>query len=112
MVETSPPTSGSVYDGPEENLYIDVDYITSSDTYAVHWTDFIDPHTTVKEYYISVGSCKECDDIITEQSVGVATGKIAYIFFCLPLFHCLKVIYLVHTLNINVHVLVFDLSLS
>lgn len=75
LVETSSPVPGIVYDGPEGNLYTDLDYITSTETYAVHWTSFVDPHTTVKEYFISVGSCTECYDILPLQSVGLATGK-------------------------------------
>ena len=75
MVETSPPSPGIVYDGPEENQYHDADYIISTDLYEVHWTDFVDPHTTVKEYYVSVGSCRDCDDIVTLQSVGITSGS-------------------------------------
>lgn len=75
MVDTTPPSAGMVYDGPEEKFSRDVDFIISSNNYSVHWTGFKDPHTTMKEYFVKIGSCKGCDDLMAEQSVGIKTGK-------------------------------------
>ncbi|WAR05722.1 hypothetical protein MAR_021091 [Mya arenaria] len=71
VVDTTPPDSGLVYDGPNDGTYTDIDYMTSSNTVQAYWTHFIDAHTPVREYFVSVGTCKECDDVLTEQSVGI-----------------------------------------
>lgn len=75
MVDSTPPSAGIVYDGPEENLHRDVDFFTSTSEYFAHWTDFTDPHTTVTEFFVKIGSCKGCDDLLNEQSVGARTGQ-------------------------------------
>ncbi|WAR05117.1 hypothetical protein MAR_020486 [Mya arenaria] len=73
VVDTTPPDSGLVYDGPNDGTYTDKDYMTSSNIVQAYWTHFVDAHTPVREYFVSVGTCKECDDVLTEQSVGITT---------------------------------------
>ncbi|WAR06111.1 hypothetical protein MAR_021480 [Mya arenaria] len=71
VVDTTPPDSGLVYDGQYDGTNTDIDYMTSSNTVQAYWTHFIDAHTPVHEYFVSVGTCKECDDVLREQSVGI-----------------------------------------
>ncbi|WAR04731.1 hypothetical protein MAR_020100, partial [Mya arenaria] len=71
VVDTTPPDSGLVYDGPNDGTYTDIDYMASTNIVQAYWTHFIDAHTPVREYFVSVGTCKECDDVLTEQSVGI-----------------------------------------
>ncbi|WAR04893.1 hypothetical protein MAR_020262 [Mya arenaria] len=71
VVDTTPPDSGLVYDGPNDGTNTDIDYMTSTNTVHAYWTHFIDAHTPVLEYFVSVGTCKECDDVLTEQSVWI-----------------------------------------
>jgi hypothetical protein len=40
----------------------------------VFWEGFFDPHSAIKEYTVSIGTCPECGDVIAEQTVGMATG--------------------------------------
>lgn len=76
-VDTTPPVKGYVYDGNGSNSATQKDADFQSDTSAIyaHWEGFHDPHTPIKEYFISVGTCPECDDTIGYQLVGTVTSK-------------------------------------
>ncbi|XP_069132408.1 uncharacterized protein [Argopecten irradians] len=75
VVETSPPVGGEVYDGEFDaaNHIKDIDYQTSTSVVSSHWEGFQDPHTAITEYVVSIGQCKQCEDIISEYSVGLNT---------------------------------------
>lgn len=78
VVDASPPVPGVVCDGPRHPMMLckDVDYIENSSVLNVHWTGFHEPHSTIMEYYMSVGSCRNCDDVLTKQPVGIRNGEI------------------------------------
>lgn len=78
-VDASPPAEGHVYDGkrPDETVQQkDVDYVLDSSVIYAYWEGFHDPHTPVREYFLQIGSCIECEDIISQHPVGLDTGKI------------------------------------
>jgi hypothetical protein len=66
-----------VYDGPpgKDGTCIDVDYKENHSTLNAHWKGFHDPHSTMVEYFVNIGSCKDCEDVLVKQSVGIKTGK-------------------------------------
>ncbi|KAL3843250.1 hypothetical protein ACJMK2_021192 [Sinanodonta woodiana] len=72
-VDASPPLPGNVYDGKSVNgkTLKDVDFTTDKSGLSVRWTGFNDPHTPIQEYYISIGTCKSCEDILNYQPVGI-----------------------------------------
>ncbi|XP_060577218.1 uncharacterized protein LOC132734491 [Ruditapes philippinarum] len=74
-VEATPPVPGKVYDGPpgKDGTCIDVDYIENHSTLKAHWKGFHDPHSTMVEYFVNIGSCKDCEDVLVKQSVGIKT---------------------------------------
>ncbi|KAL3841826.1 hypothetical protein ACJMK2_019925 [Sinanodonta woodiana] len=75
IVEASPPIAGHVYDGNSslaDQLGIkDLDFQTDLKNLTVRWEGFYDPHSAVTSYYISVGTCPQCEDILTEQNIGI-----------------------------------------
>ena len=74
----SPPIAGHVYDGsPEKALsYMkDVDYQTDIRTLSSFWEGFHDPHSTIKTYYVSVGTCTDCEDVLTNQVIGISNSN-------------------------------------
>ncbi|KAL3841827.1 hypothetical protein ACJMK2_019926 [Sinanodonta woodiana] len=75
IVETSPPIAGHVYDGNSslaDQLGIkDLDFQTDLKNLTVRWEGFYDPHSAITSYYISVGTCPQCEDILTEQNIGI-----------------------------------------
>ena len=74
----SPPISGHVYDGsPEQTLsYMkDLDYQTDIRTLSSFWEGFHDPHSTIKTYYVSVGTCPDCEDVLTNQDIGITNSN-------------------------------------
>ncbi|XP_060604506.1 uncharacterized protein LOC132757271 [Ruditapes philippinarum] len=75
-VEATPPIPGKVYDGPpgKDGTCIDVDYIENHSTLKAHWKGFHDPHSTMVEYFVNIGSCKDCEDVLVKQSIGIKTG--------------------------------------
>jgi hypothetical protein len=75
-VEATPPVPGKVYDGPPgiDGSCVDVDYIENHSTLRAHWKGFHDPHSTMVEYFVYIGSCKDCEDVLVKQSVGIITG--------------------------------------
>ena len=79
LVDATPPVVGHVYDGPPINgTDTESDYVRSHDTIHAHWNGFHDPHTSIIEYFITVGSCKECDDVLVKQPIGVREGTLEF----------------------------------
>ena len=77
-VDASPPIAGHVFDGQRGGSYKqhkDVDYVADSTLIYVYWEGFHDPHTPIHEYIVQVGSCENCDDVLSQQPVGFDTGK-------------------------------------
>ncbi|KAK3581570.1 hypothetical protein CHS0354_031918 [Potamilus streckersoni] len=75
IVEASPPIVGHVYDGNSslaDQLGVkDLDFQTNLKNLTVRWEGFYDPHSAITSYYISVGRCPQCEDIMTEQMIGI-----------------------------------------
>ena len=53
--DSSPPSSGEVFDGP--TYKVDIDYQGDIQHVYGSWSSFPEPHTAVKQYYYAVGSC-------------------------------------------------------
>lgn len=72
-VDESPPIAGNVFDVDPDNVNDtnDADYTTSLTRMAAHWTAFHDPHSTISECYVSVGTCAGCDDVKVQIPVGL-----------------------------------------
>ena len=87
LVDVTPPVVGHVFDGPVINgTDNDNDYTRSHDTLQAHWKGFHDQHTSIKEYFITAGSCKMCDDVLVKQPIGVREGTFySYILISLVL---------------------------
>ncbi|XP_070573756.1 uncharacterized protein [Ptychodera flava] len=75
LVDASPPHGGFVYDGDSMNK--DKDYQTHLDYLTAHWYGFYDPHSPVIGYSWKIGSCSECDDVLSEEDVGLSLDMIA-----------------------------------
>ncbi|XP_067663255.1 uncharacterized protein [Haliotis asinina] len=74
VVDTTPPSSGHVYDGVQSDVTHDdkdKDYITSVSEMAAYWEGFGDPHSSVAMYKVKVGTCKGCDDKMNEAKTGL-----------------------------------------
>ena len=76
-MEASPPTAGHVYDGDvsQSSVQKDLDFQTHLDYLSAYWEGFNDPHSTIKEYYISIGTCPHCQDLLQHQTIGIVYGK-------------------------------------
>ncbi|XP_070572874.1 uncharacterized protein [Ptychodera flava] len=70
LVDASSPVGGFVYDGDDKNT--DKDHQTHLDSLAAHWYGFYDPHSPVSGYSWKIGSCSECDDVLSEEDVGLS----------------------------------------
>ena len=71
-VDFSPPLKGHVFDiQPNGNSHLDIDFQTDLSKLLVFWEGFFDQHSAIKEYFVSIGTCPECGDVIEEQSVGM-----------------------------------------
>ena len=53
--DSTPPSSGEVFDGP--TYKVDIDYQADIQHVYGSWSSFPEPHTAVKQYYYAVGSC-------------------------------------------------------
>lgn len=82
-VDTSPPIAGHVYDGlPLSGNQSDIDFQTDMSALNVYWEGFFDPHSAIKEYYISVGNCPGCDNVISTQAIGMVNSlRIDHVHF-------------------------------
>lgn len=79
VVDFSPPITGHVYDGKRDlvnETQKDLDFQTDTSLIAAFWEGFYDPHSTIKEYRISVGTCKKCDNVLLNQPIGITEGKV------------------------------------
>ena len=78
LYDQSPPVPGSVYDGVRHHTSLDrkdKDYQTISNRLSCYWEGFHDPHSTIKMYYISIGTCHRCHDVIMKQAVGITSSR-------------------------------------
>ncbi|XP_061177042.1 uncharacterized protein LOC133185758 [Saccostrea echinata] len=74
IVDLSPPVKGYVFElSPSGNSKLDIDYQTDMSKLKVFWEGFHDPHSSIKEFFVTVGTCRRCDDVIGRQSVGLVT---------------------------------------
>jgi hypothetical protein len=79
QVDTAPPTAGHVYDGQITLLtgsVKDIDYQTETKFIYAYWEGFHDAHSIIEDYYISVGTCPKCEDILPEQAIGITPGNV------------------------------------
>ncbi|XP_076113983.1 uncharacterized protein LOC143082268 [Mytilus galloprovincialis] len=75
IYDMSPPIAGHVYDGSRETAasYMkDIDYQTDVKTLSAYWEGFYDPHSTIKSYYVSIGTCPKCEDVLANQDIGIS----------------------------------------
>ncbi|XP_071123054.1 uncharacterized protein [Mytilus edulis] len=74
QVDTTPPTPGHVYDGDKSQLtgsVKDIDYQTETKVLHAYWEGFHESHSTIRDYYVSIGTCQQCEDILQEQAIGI-----------------------------------------
>ncbi|XP_061176007.1 uncharacterized protein LOC133184958 [Saccostrea echinata] len=72
IVDLSPPVEGYVFElSPSGKNKVDIDYQTDMSKLKIYWEGFHDPHSSIKEIFITVGTCSRCDDVIGRQSVGL-----------------------------------------
>ncbi|CAG2234222.1 unnamed protein product [Mytilus edulis] len=74
-LDTTPPTPGHVYDGDKDKMtgsVKDIDYQTETKVLHAHWEGFHESHSTIKDYYVSIGTCPQCEDILGQQAIGIA----------------------------------------
>lgn len=74
----SPPIAGYVYDSNPDSIESkmrDVDYQTNLRKLSVYWDGFYDSHSTIKSYYVSVGTCSGCQDELRHQGIGIVNSK-------------------------------------
>ena len=73
-VDLSPPVAGHIYDGVPGSVLADIDFQTDMSALNVYWEGFHDAHSAIKEYYISVGTCPGCDDVLGRQAIGIVSS--------------------------------------
>ncbi|XP_076075242.1 uncharacterized protein LOC143046127 [Mytilus galloprovincialis] len=76
IYDISPPTAGHVYDGRNDNIHTstkDIDFQTNMTHLFFRWEGFHDPHSVIKYYSVHIGTCPGCNNVMTEQTVGVHT---------------------------------------
>ncbi|XP_076117799.1 uncharacterized protein LOC143085385 [Mytilus galloprovincialis] len=74
-LDTTPPTPGHVYDGDKDQVtgsIKDIDYQIETKVLHAHWEGFHESHSTIKDYYVSIGTCPQCEDILGQQAIGIA----------------------------------------
>ncbi|CAC5390405.1 unnamed protein product [Mytilus coruscus] len=73
-VDQSAPIDGYVYDGCRHNatdLMNDLDYQVDARTLSSCWEGFSDPHSAIQMYYIRIGTCPRCQDVLYQVPVGI-----------------------------------------
>lgn len=55
---------------------IDIDFQIDTTQLGAYWEEFYDPHTTIKTYTISVGTCVGCDNVLKAHDVGIIYGNL------------------------------------
>lgn len=79
QVDTTPPIGGHVYDGSiamVNGSVKDIDYQTDTKVISSHWQGFHESHSTIKDYFVTVGTCPKCGNILSKQAVGITNGRI------------------------------------
>ncbi|XP_052707847.1 uncharacterized protein LOC128183063 isoform X2 [Crassostrea angulata] len=72
IVDFSPPIQGQVFDVlPSGDGSTDIDYQTDMSRIRVVWSGFHDPHSVIKEYFVRIGTCPFCDDVLRQQDIGL-----------------------------------------
>ena len=81
-VDFTPPVVGNVYDGQHKDTDYptDIDYQSDIHSLTAYWTGFVDPHTSIKEYLVEIGTQKGGDNIISSRSVGLSQGQSILMF--------------------------------
>ncbi len=65
-----------VYDGPYITDDVsDINYTNDLTRLQSHWSGFSDPHTTVVEYFVAVGTTPGGTDVQYTITMGTATSK-------------------------------------
>ncbi|XP_067684738.1 uncharacterized protein [Haliotis asinina] len=73
-VDTTPPGRGHVHDGQRSSGQIkDADFVTAMSEMGSYWEGFSDPHSSISHYLLQVGTCRGCDDTLTQSHVGART---------------------------------------
>ncbi|XP_025085446.1 uncharacterized protein LOC112558908 [Pomacea canaliculata] len=75
VVMTSAPAAGHVYDGPpptDGGVAFDVDFTRSPSDVAAFWRGFSTSLSPVATYYVRLGTCSGCDDIVGEFDIGLS----------------------------------------
>ncbi|CAC5401969.1 unnamed protein product [Mytilus coruscus] len=70
IFDMSPPVAGHVYDGIKDTSPSDIDYQTDMSSISVHWEGFHDPHTVIKIYFVHIGTCSGCNNVMEQQYIG------------------------------------------
>ena len=76
--DTTPPTGGHVYDGEitlSTQRMKDIDFQTETKVLHAYWEGFHDSHSAIKDFYVSVGTCPQCGDVLPLQAVGITNGN-------------------------------------
>lgn len=53
----------------------DRDYQSETTVLYAYWEGFHDPHSPIQEYFVSVGTCQSCDNVLGRQALGIAEGN-------------------------------------
>ncbi|XP_060084880.1 uncharacterized protein LOC132564227 [Ylistrum balloti] len=75
-VDLTPPVIGHVYDGkPEDHLINqkDRDFQTDRTYIAAYWEGFHDAHSNIREFSVSIGTCRGCQEVLETQAVGITS---------------------------------------
>ena len=70
-------THQHLYDGSRKDAKPgrrDADFQTDASYIACYWEGLHGHHSTIKEYYISLGTCNICEDLIEHQAIGITEG--------------------------------------
>ena len=77
-VDESPPVAGHVFDGDRSlasSNHRDRDFQEDRKTISAFWEGFHDPHSALIGHSWRAGTCKGCSDVVSEQHIGMDTGK-------------------------------------
>ncbi|XP_069133969.1 uncharacterized protein [Argopecten irradians] len=73
-VDLTPPITGHVYDGnPDDHPpnQLDRDFQIERTYLAAFWEGFHDAHSNIAEYFVGIGTCPGCQDVLEMQAVGI-----------------------------------------
>lgn len=99
-VEASPPVAGHVFDGDKSQTsgQNDLDFQTHLDYLSAYWEGFNDPHSTIIDYYISIGTCVLCQDVLQHQAIGIVYGTYIHTVFAKNCF-CKNIFFFINGIN-------------